>query len=154
MKKWALLSLLLLTACMPQPTIHDTTCAKAKSVRVVRVTNDMILGWADQGADMDMYSPTTFYHPTDEHYVYLKRDPHQIYYPGQVLHLGDSSCIKYAGSYDYVISGRYGARTLKGVVEPSEYPNPEYEKLMAERYEKAKTSCWMRRRLGQKCNKK
>ncbi len=154
MKKLVLLLPLFLCACMPSPTIRDAACAKAETVRVIRVTNDMILGWTDHGANVDFYSPAVFYHPTDDHYVYLKREPHQIYYPGQILHLADEECIKYAGSYDYVISGRYGARTLKGVLEQAEYPNPEYEALMAERYEKAKTSCWMRRRLGQKCDKK
>jgi len=153
MNKIFLLPLLFLCACMPQPTVHDSACAKAKSVRVIRVMGDMILGWTDTGADKDFYSPSTFYMPNDEHYIYLRRESHQIYYPGQVIQLPDSACIKYAGSYSYVIDNRYGAKTLKGVMGPSEYPNPEYEALMQERYEKAKTSCWMRRRLGQKCNK-
>ena len=153
MRKILFLSLLFLCGCMPQPVVRDAACSDAKTVRVVRVTNDMILGWTDTSADPNLYSPTTFYHPTDQHYVYLKREPHQIYYPGQVLRLPDSVCIKYSGSYDYVLSGRYGARTMKGTFEPAEVPNSKYADLMEERYEKAKTSCWMRRRLGQKCNK-
>ena len=153
MNKFGLFLLLLLCGCMPSPTTHDPACAKARTIRVVRVTNNMILGWTDEEAEEDLYSPSTFYQPTDKHYVYLKREPDQIYYPGQIINLPDSVCIKYSGAYDYTISGRYGARTLKGTFEPSEYPNPEYEALMEERYEKAKTSCWMRRRLGQECDK-
>ena len=154
MKKLNLLLLLFLCGCMPSPTIPDKACSDARVVRVIRVTSDMILGWTDTSADKSLYSHTTFYQPSDRHYVYLRREPYQLYYPGQILRLPDSACIKYSGSYDYVVDGRYGARTLKGSFEPSGYPNPEYEALMKERYEKAKTSCWMRRRLGQKCNKK
>ena len=113
MNKSGILLLFLLCACVPKPMIHDTNCAKARTVRVVRVTNNMILGWTDVEADADLYSPATFYHPTDQHYVYLRREPDQIYYPGQIINLPDSTCIKYSGSYDYTISGRYGARTLK-----------------------------------------
>lgn len=153
MKKILVLLLLFLCGCMPQPTIRDSACSQVKTVRVIRVSGDTILGWTDVKGDSKLYSPKTYYHPTDAHYVYLKREPHQVYYPGQLLRLPDESCVKYSGTKEYVISDRYYSKTLKGNFGASEYPNPEYEALMQERYEKAKTSCWMRRRLGQKCNK-
>lgn len=154
MKKMILFLLFILCGCAPQPTLRDSACGKARTVRVVRVTNDTILGWTNVEGDKSVYSYKKLYHPTDAHYVYLKREPHQLYYPGQILKIPDSSCVKYSGSKDYVISGRYRATTLEGKMGQAEYSNPEYEALTAERLKKAKTSCWMRRRLGQKCNKK
>ncbi len=155
MKKIVFLVLVLaLSACMPQPTIRDPHCARAEVIRVIRVTNDLVFGWTDVGADVNSYSPTKFYHPEDKHYVYLKREPHQIYYPGQIIHLPNSVCIKYAGSFSYFLDDSNGFSTLKGVIDTAEYPNPEYEKLMAERFEKAKTSPWVRRRLEQKYKKR
>ena len=114
------LFLLLLAGCAPAEVVRDASCVPATQITVVRVMNDMILGWMDKGIQMDVYAPTAYYHPADEHYIYLKRDPHQIYYPGQVLRLPDSTCIKYAGSYSYTVNNQYGAKTLKGALEPAQ----------------------------------
>jgi hypothetical protein len=40
--------------------------------------------------------------------------------------------------------------TLKGVLGNANVPNPEYEELRAEMYEKAKTSPWWKRRYERK----
>ena len=154
MRKKVLLLLLILCGCVPQPTIRDTACSKVKTVRVVRVMNNTILGWANIEGDKSVYSYKTFYHPTDAHYVYLDREPNQIYYPGQILKIPKDVCVKYVGSKDYVLSGRYRATTLEGEFGPAEYPNPEYDALMEKRFEKAKTSPWARRRLEQEYKKR
>ena len=151
MKKIALLLPLLgLCACVPSPTVRDSNCASVEKITVIQVKNDLVLAWADVGADQDVYSPTTYYQPDDEHYLFLKKEPYQLYYPGQVIHLPKSACVQYAGSYSYIVDGQHGAKTLKGTFEPSQVSNPEYEKLKAEMYEKAKTSPWWKRRYERK----
>lgn len=154
MKKLMLLLLFVLCGCMPQPTLRDASCSQAKTIRVIHVDDDVILGWADIKGSESLYSHKTYYRPTDEHYVYLKRNPRQIYYPGQILRVSDKVCLKYIGSYSYRQKGLMPETVLTGYIDEGEYPNPEYEALMQKRYEKAKTSCWMRRRLGKKCDKK
>lgn len=142
-----------LCACVPQPTVRDSMCASIEELIVIQVREDMVLAWADVGADEELYSPTTFYHPNDEHYLFLKKEPYQVYYPGQVIRLPDSACVQYAGSYSYVVNNQHGAKTLKGVFEPSQVPNPEYAELEKELREKAKTSPWWKRRYERKFGK-
>ncbi len=151
MKKFILiLPFLGLCACAPQPTYRDEKCTPVEQITVVQVKEDLVLAWADKGADAEDYMPTTFYQPNDEHYLFLKKEPYQIYYPGQVIRLPKSACVQYAGSYSYIVNNEYGVTTMKATIEPSQVSNPEYEKLKAEMYEKAKTSPWWKRRYERK----
>lgn len=153
MKKKFSISLLLvsvLVACAPTENLRNEKCSPAKKITIVRVFDEVVLGWMDIGSDVSVYSPTTFYHADDEHYVYLKREPYQVYYPGQVVHLPDSVCVHYAGSYSYSVGNQAEVTTLKGVLGNANVPNPEYEELRAEMYEKAKTSPWWKRRYERK----
>ena len=145
-----MLPFLVLCACTPKPMIRDEKCTSVEKITIIQVKEDLVLAWADIGANETDYSPTTFYHPNDEHYLFLKKEPYQIYYPGQVIKLPKSACVQYAGSYSYVVNDQYGAKTLKGTFEPSQVSNPEYEKMKAEMYEKAKVSPWWKRRYERK----
>ena len=52
MKKIALLLPLLgLCACVPNPTVRDSNCAAVEKITVIQVRNDLVLAWADVGAD-------------------------------------------------------------------------------------------------------
>ena len=134
-----------LAACAPQLYLRYPDCSSAKTITVIRVFEESVLGWTDAGATVSVYSPTTSYQADDEHYVYLKREPHQVYYPGQVIHLPDSTCIKYAGSYSYTMNNQFKVTTPKGVFAQGKYFNTEYTDLKNEMYEKAKVSPWWKR---------
>ncbi len=141
-----LLPLLGLCACMPQPTYRNPKCTPIDKITVIQVRENLALVWADKIGDTSGYSPKTFYQPDDEHYLFIQKEPYQLYYPGQVIQLPKSACVRYTGSHTYVLNNEFTATTMKATIEPAEIPNPEYERLKAEMYEKAQKSSWWKRR--------